>query len=330
MSFFSMRTELTGSLPKMPWDYTGTIVNRAYRDVRRQNLWSFLLAEGNWTSPAEINAGTVSTTQGQNTITFDPALATPALNAIATGGNVPSALTARQFRIGVGTIYNIWAWNPTTGVATLDRPYQEPTAAGQPYMVFQCYYPAPVKDFFQWISVRDMVNWNNLITTWQRGEVDRKDPQRTYYFIPTHVVPYQTDMNPVSPTYTWPMFELWGIPTYVLTYQLYFIRKGLDLVNPTDCLPPVIGEDVVMALSRKYGYEWAEANKSDSRATGSDFRFLIGDAMADYQRLFREYRRQDRALVDNFRTRLERHWTWPSDMGWYQSISGYASPGAPW
>ena len=49
MSFFTMATELTGIVPKMPWDYSMTIVNRATLDAYRQNLWSFLTFESNWT-----------------------------------------------------------------------------------------------------------------------------------------------------------------------------------------------------------------------------------------------------------------------------------------
>lgn len=330
MSFLTMTSELTGAVPKLPNDYAKTLVNRAWRDVRRQSLWSFLLFESNWTSPSLITGGTVSTTQGSPLVTFDPAVATPAINAIASGGNVPSPITARQFRIGVGTIYNIWAWNAGTGVATLDRPYQEPSAVGQSYMIFQCYYAAPMKDFWQWIRIRDMVNWNDLITTKQRTDIDMWDPQRTAYYIPTHVVPYIVDMNPDSPTYRYQLFEMWGVPQYVLTYQLYGLRKGADLVNQGDLLPPQIGEDCVMALSRKYAYEFAEANKETERSIGSDYRFLMGEANADYKKLFAEYRRQDRATVDNFRTKLERGWAYPNLYGWFSSIAGVASPGAPW
>jgi hypothetical protein len=329
MSFLTMWNEATGIVPKLPTNYAQTLVNRAWRDVRRQSLWSFLMFEANWTSPGIINAGTVSVVQGQTTVTFDPVYAAPALNAIATANNFPSAITARQFRVGVGTIYNIWAWSPSTGVATLDRPYQESTAAASPYMVYQCYYPAPMQDWWQWIDVRDMVNWNYLVTTAQRSEIDARDPQRTIFYIPTHVVPYQIDQNPASPTAGRQLFELWGQPQYQLTYQLYGMRKGVDLTG-SQSLPPQIGEDCVMALVRAYAYEWAEANKQDARAMGSDFRFLIGDAKADYSRLFREYRRQDRAAVDNFRTKLRREWSWPNLQGWYSSIAGYASAGAPW
>ncbi len=320
-----MATEATGIIPKMPYDYAKTLVNRAYRDVRRQSLWSFLLFEANWTSPNLVNAGTVAVTQGLNTVQFDG----PATAAITAIGFTPSPVTQRQFRIGVGTIYNIWDYDPGTGIATLDRAYQEVSAATASYVIYQCYYPAPMQDFWQWLAIKDMVNWIDLVTTKQRVDIDRLDPQRTVYFLPTHVVPYQVDQNPNSATFGWQLFELWGQPQYMLSYTLYGLRKGVDLVMPSDTVPPGF-EDVLMAMVRKYAYEWAEANRTDIRNQGSDFRFLIGDAQADYNRLFREYRRQDRALVDNFRTRLRKGDGFPNLYGWYSSIAGFASPGVPW
>ena len=73
MSFGSMSAEVVGSVPKMPVDYAYTCVSRAYKDVRRQNLWSFLLFDANWTTPSIVNAGTVTVTQGSKTVVFDAA-----------------------------------------------------------------------------------------------------------------------------------------------------------------------------------------------------------------------------------------------------------------
>src|SRR5208282_271815 len=111
----------------------------------------------------------------------------------------------------------------------------------------------------------------------------------------THVVPYQLDLNPASATYRYMLFELWGQPSFVLTYQLAGIRKGTGLlVNPSDTIPPQLGEDCVMSLARYYAYQWAEVS-NDRRAGGGL-----------YNRLLREYRLQDRSLADNFKTQLRR------------------------
>lgn len=385
-----MTTELTGMLPRIPYDYASTIINRALLETYRKNIWSFLFFEGNWTSPsAWITSGTVSVVQGRSTIQFDPLTATPAINAI---GLVPSPVTQRQFRVGVGTVYNIWAysapsgtvdtsgtavtwdsgddfsagvggaWNGLSyaisgvvytiasvssatalvlttsagaqsgatfqmgGIATLDRNYQEATAATSGYAILQCYYVSPVSDLKGWDAVVDMLNYNPLYLNKDRPWINQIDPQRTFYYIPTHVVPYQVDQNPNSSTYGYQMFEMWGWPTYQLTWQLYGYRKGTPLVNPDDEIPIQIGEDCVMAKARYYGYEWAEANRENAR-TGGNLLQLKRDAQIEHELLVRQYRRDDRNLVDAWYTKFRRSRSLPNREPSYNAIAGVASPG---
>lgn len=387
-----MATELTGIVPQMSIDYGFTCVNRALKDIYRQSLWSFNTFEGNWTSPNWIQNGAVNVTQGSNLIYFDPLIATPAINGI---GLFPSPVTKRQFRIGVGTIYNIWqyqnnsgtvdvsgttvtwvsgsnfasgqggAWQNLTieingvmytvsavtsnttltitqnagtqtavlyqlsGIATLDRPYQEPTATGSAYTIFQCYYASPVKDFRGWAGdsgVRDMVNYNDLYTNRTRSFIDQRDPQRTFYYIPTHVVYYQDDMNPLSATFGYPLFEIWGAPTYRITWQLWGYRNGQDLVNPADTIPSNIGEDLVMARARQYAYKFAESTWDGKRGK-PNYLALVNNDEAEYKRLRNDYRRQDRTLFDAFHVKFRRSRTFPNQDPTYNSISGVATPG---
>ena len=112
-----MMTELRGSVPKLPISFTKTLVNRAYRSIRLANLWSFNLFESSWITPPLINTGTVTTTQGSATITFDA----NAISALNSGTTLYSFITQRQFRIGVGGIYSIITYNSGTGVATLSH-----------------------------------------------------------------------------------------------------------------------------------------------------------------------------------------------------------------
>ena len=324
MAFLDMQREIHGSVPKIPIRLCKTLVNRAWRDLRRQNLWSFLLYDANWSSPAQINVGTVTTTQGATTVTVS-ATAAAAINVAPLGP--PTPITQRQFRIGLGTIYNIYAWDGAT-ILTLDRPMAEPSVVNASYLIYQLYYPAPVADHLLWLSVRDMVNFIDLFTDKTRAMIDQTDPQRSWYYFPTDVVPYAKDNNPLSATYGNMMYELWGSPLSQLTWQLYGVRRGSDLVLPTDTLPAIIGEDVVLALARKYAYEWAEANKGDSpRNSGPDFRFLIGEAKADYDRLFRQYRKDDRELADTW-FQVRRTSLFGKYFSYYNSVAGTAYPGA--
>jgi hypothetical protein len=327
VAFVDMFSELSGCVPKIPIDYCKTLVNRAYQDIGRKSLWSYQLFEANWTSPGVVNAGTVTTVQGSNQVTFN-ATAITAINAI---GLFPSSVTQRQFRVGISTIYNIWDWNSVSGVATLDRPFAEASAAATAYTILQCYYVSPVQDFKAWITIRDIQNFNDLELYKNREWLDAHDPQRMIVYLPTHAVYYQTNQNPASNTYRWAMWELWGQPQYQLTYQLYGIRRGAPLVQDSDTLPLCLGEDCVQALAKSYAYEWAEGNKGDiPRGSGSDYRFLMAKAEKDYGRLYKEYRKDDREAVDNWWS-FRRPKGWPGNAwGFYNSIAGVANAGVPW
>jgi hypothetical protein len=189
---------------------------------------------------------------------------------------------------------------------TFDRPLAEPGGTGLSYQIYQLYYTPPMLDFLTWISVRNMQMFLNLNLYHDRGWLDSRDPQRSFYLFPTHVIPYGIDQRGAgtanaSATLGYPMFELWGQPTNNFTYTCYGIRRGVDLVNPGDTLPIQIADDLVLAKARSYAYEWAEANKDMSpRSTGPDFRFLIGKTEDEYKKLLTKYRKQDKELVDSY------------------------------
>jgi hypothetical protein len=313
--------------------FSKTIINRAWEEVRQSNLWSFNLFDSGWFSPPMINAGTCSVAQGTPTVTFDPLIATPALVA---GSTNFSLITQRQFRggsiAGISQIYNIINWVPTTGVVTLDRPYMDQSVVNGAYSIYQVYYPAPMQDFLTWISVRNMAMFLDLILTASRAMVDAQDPQRSWYQFPTHVVPYGMDIRGAgtptpSATLDFPLFELWGQPVTPFSYTCYGIRKGVPLVNPGDKLPVQIPQELVMAKARYYAYEWAEANKDMSpRSSGPDYRFLMAQTDNVYQKLLKQYRRQDKEYVDLWFS-LRKIQAAPWLFGQYNTIAGVASYG---
>lgn len=335
-----MVSELRGVIPKIPFSYCKTLVNRAWAQVRNSNLWSFQLFEANWISPPLLNTGTVVATVGSPTITFNPAAITAILAAQL--AQPYSLITQRQFRIASGTIYNIIALDPafnTNGIATLDRIYADINipAAGAAYQIYQLYYPAQYADVLTYLTVRNQDMFMYLNTTTTRKAIDSWDPQRTWYQFPTHVVPLGLDLRGqgvtdqagrslASGTLGYPLYELWGQPVTGFTYQLYGVRRGTDLVNLTDTLPLQVGEDCVLARARDYAYEWAMANQSlTPRDEGPDYKFLRKEAMATYNDLLSRYRKQDKEYVDNwFSTRQS--WAWPSGYGFYNTLSGTAGP----
>jgi hypothetical protein len=324
VAFGDLQAELRGCVPKLSFSYSRTLVNRAWRSVRESHLWSFNLFQSSLVSPQLVTAGTVTTTQGTSTIQFD-ATALAALNA---SSSLVSLLTQRQFRPsatpGISGIYSLITFDTVLGVATLDRPMDDLGGTGIAYSVYQAYYAAPMSDFLRWVTVRNLAWADYLDLDMTRQMLDEGDPQRTWVAQPTAIVALGTDQRPGSATLGWPMFELWGQPISPYTYQCYGLRRGTDLVNQTDTLPPAIDEALVLAKARYYAYEWAEANKDMSpRSSGPDFRFLMGAADSEYKKLLIQYRRQDKELVDNY---YSIHHLRHESVPHYSTLSGTAGP----
>lgn len=326
MPYLQMYSELRGSVPKIPISLCRTLINRAYADIRRQNLWSFQVYESNWIAPALVNTGTTTAlVQGSNSVTFNAAAAA-AIIASITGFN---PINQRQFRVGVSTVCNIIAFDGVNTI-TLDRGYPDPVTNQQSqYQIYQVYYPAPYQDHLSFVAVRDMVSFADLVLDKDQAWLMEQDPQRTYYYFPTHVVPYLLGADPTNTsTYQFPMFELWGVPLSNRAYQLYGIRKGVDLVKNTDTLPPQITEEAVVQMAKYYAYEWAEARKGDMpRNQGPDFKFLMGEAKARYTDLYRKLRQQDREFLDNW-FRVRRSALSGKYYANYSSVTNTAYPGA--
>jgi hypothetical protein len=321
MALIDLMSELRGAVPKVPITYCKTLVNRAYKEIREANLWGFQLTDFAWVTPPPILAGTVTTTQGSPNLVFDATAQT----ALATASTLYSLLTVRQFRVLPGGVYNIISYDGA-GNMVLDRPFMDVGGAGQSYTVYQAYYTPPMIDFLTLLSVRNTSMFLDLDLTHTRAEIDAMDPQRSWYQFPTCVVPFEIDARSGSSTLGWQMYELWGQAITPFTYQCYGIRRGTDLVAPTDTLPQAIGDDLVLAKARNLAYEWAEANKDMSpRSSGPDFRFLMAKADDDYKKLLIKYRKQDKEFVNNWLTArglaLAGRW-----LGAYNTVVGVAAP----
>lgn len=320
-----MWSEIRGSVPKLSINFAQSLVNRAWRQVRESNLWSFNLFESSWITPPLINAGTVTAVQGSNTLTFDPTIANPAILA-AQAAQPYSPITIRQFRVGIGGIYNIITYNFGTGVATLDRIFADPGGTNISYQIYQVYYTAPYADHRAWLSVRNPQMFIDLDLIRTRAQIDSMDPQRSWYQFPTCVVPFGRDERPGSATLGYPLFELWGQPVAPFTYQCYGVRNGLPFTLPTDTVPQPLDEELILCKARAYAYEWAEANKDMSpRSSGPDFRFLIGAVEKEFRDMKVTYRRQDRELVLNWFINRRNDFG-GKNIGYYNTLAGFAGP----
>jgi len=60
MNYLEMRSEMAQAIPGMSRIYAGTLINRAWREVRDSTLWSFQLQQGGFATPALTNVGSVT------------------------------------------------------------------------------------------------------------------------------------------------------------------------------------------------------------------------------------------------------------------------------
>lgn len=255
-----LSSELIGWFPKLSPLLATKLVNRGWRDIRKARRWSFLRGEANLTIPSGIADGLATTTQYSLTVNLD-ATATAAIQA---AGNIPP-ITERQFRVTGNQIYNITAFTVTGSVSTLtlDRIYQEGTAAGQDYQIYKCYVQAPSPDFIRWISFVDPVNdyrMRRREMSWTKEMVDRRDPYRGAFDNPIVLAAYKYGTYLYGATnYNVPVFELWPHPLEQLGYLTLYQREGMDLA-PADVIPAIVPDELVLSRSKFYAMQWAELN----------------------------------------------------------------------
>ncbi len=283
MSWATMSSELALQVP-VPYLFAKILVNRAWFNVQRQHIWSFLWGIAPIPTPSPITSGTVTVTPGSPTVIGD-ATASAAWAAVG----LVNPLTTQQFRVGQGTIYNIKSYAVVGGFGTLTltQPYVDPTSgAGTGYQVFQCYYNAPVADFLWWESVTDPISGYQLRTCLTREEVDAQDPQRFQAGWPTGIIPYAVNTQ-AGQFNGYPVMEIWPAPLNNYTYVGSYFRRGTLFVNPTDTVNPMLGEDIVIEQAKMYSYEWCLVNVD--KVPKADYRFAYGASSKRFKELLDQY-----------------------------------------
>jgi hypothetical protein len=328
MSFATMSAEVRGWIAKMNLPLSETLVNRALKKVYDESTWGFQLQTGGFTTAELVTAGTITATLFSTTVVGD-------LIASAAWADIPSgfSLTTFQIRLPDFNLYNVIGVQvdtPSAGLTTLtlDRPWMEPGGVGLTYQLYQAYYPAPVADFKRWLTVRDFTNAIYLdFWSWKQQDLATIDPQRTVFQNPDHVVPFQNDTRPGSPTLGYMLFELYPQPLIQLPYATYYARQGPLLVQPTDIPPWPISEETVLHRAKQLSYEWAEANQGRyPELQKADWRFLMQAANKEYLDRVKDDRKKDRDICDNFMRILMR--ANPSiGAPYYSAITGQASVG---
>jgi hypothetical protein len=259
MAFLDYTQELVGVIPQLSSLYAGTLVNRAYKEIRDKRLWTWLRDEAELIAPSPVASGYAAVTQFGTTVTFD-STAGPLVTAANAAGNPP--LLSRQFRLSEGPMYNITAYAAGPPVTiTLDRPYGEQTTSGSSFAIYRCYFTPPNNDFLKFWSLLN-ANEGYTITGERLGltrqELDRRDPMRQSQGDARYIASYKAQDGGSTPgAFIW---ELWEHPTNPATYIVNYQRRGVDMVLPTDDIPSTLMSSVLMPNALSKACMWAAAN----------------------------------------------------------------------
>jgi len=317
MSLNQMAQRMSLEVPGIATAYARTLLNEALGQIEDSRMWSFQLADSGWLTPGILFASGAGSLSSAGSVTFTPysdqvigdAAASAAWAAYV--GTPP--LTVFQIRNAPYAVYSIVGYddavNAPFGTFTLDRPWMEPGGANQPYMIYQCYFPAPTQDFKRFFDIFDTTNGFPLdYWTLTQKDLSIIDPQRLVFDQPTNVVPYQTDQRANSSTLGYMLYELWPHPTSIRPYPLHFLRRGPQLVKPADTVPSPLTEEVVIWQAKENAYLWKEAQKGEdiARGSGADYRFLAQAAVANYKRALKPLMDRDRDQCELYFARLRR------------------------
>lgn len=324
MSYSSMSKSISqGEVPGVSLAFTKTKLNEALVDVYNCFDWTFQTAYSGWYVPALIATGTVTVTAYSDQVIADAA-ATAAWAAI-TGRPF---LTERQFRNPSWALYSIIEYlagddpdNPNTPFATLtlDRPWLEvTTGAGQPYQIYQAYYPVPVADFTKFIEIRDTTNSAPVsFTELSQDDLSAIDPKRLMFgpTVPEYAVPYGFDQRPGSATFGFAMYELWPHVLALYPYSFSYKRSGPLMTAQADTPPFPITEKLVKSRALELLYLWKEAQKGSDveRGAGANWIMLAQASAAEYKEELRLVKRKDANLNRDLMTRPRNPGSYTSD-----------------
>jgi hypothetical protein len=172
---------------------------------------------------------------------------------------------------------------------------------GQPYMIYQAYFVAPVKDFEKFLEVRDTTNVTNLdFWSYSQADLALRDPQRTEYDDPDYVVPYGFDNRAGSSTPGWQMFELWPQQLSMCPYPFSYKRRGpepnFSTGNDISNYPPYpITEEMVSWRAKEtlYYYKEAQKEKEAVRGSGANWILLAQSARKEYDACLEKVQARD-------------------------------------
>lgn len=284
-----MAAELVGTVPRMSPLHAQQVLQRAWRRVQDERLWSFqyvsdaqLYVPNAIPNPSQplISGGSVAVEFGSKEVVPD-GIAAEAFDSIALANPPlasPTLGIGRQLRIGTtnglstptGPNYSITAWDGA--VLTIDRPYGEADAARCSYQVLKTYYaPPPPPPYLNFMPDLEFVKYDVFTNRnsgyaifgpnlyWSQAQLNAIDPQRGGQGDAYIVANY--GRNALGQ----PVVELYPNPVRFTTYGCSYYTRWAQL-SPQNDLPRVGYEleDLVMFEAKCLAADWALANVSTS------------------------------------------------------------------
>jgi hypothetical protein len=243
------------------------------------------------------SAATISVTvNADGTVTIPPTVLTAGSGYTGPSINFSQGGTPATFSI---TLF---------ATLTIDRPWMEPQQINANYMIYQCYFAAP-PGFKKWLDLRDTTN-NNAMDWWRKTQADlaEEDAERQIFDQPLYVVPYKQDTRMGSSTIGQMLYELWPHPISCLPYSFSCMANWPALVNPSDTVPYPLTDEIVKLRATEMLSLWKEMQKGDEmeRGSGTDWKFAMQAARAEYDNRLKKIRLRDRDLVELFFTKMRR------------------------
>lgn len=303
--------ELIGGFPGLDILVARNLVNKAWRDICEEGLWSWLTADGPLAVPNAVTAGLATVTNGSPLVLGD---ATAAAAWVPLALAIPPLASAvlgqgRQFRIGTGSpTYNIISFDGVNTL-TLDRDYAESTLTAN-YQIYRCYYAPPSSDFLRYMSITNIAFAYAIVgkfLTFNQEQLNRMDPQRgatgDAYILSSYKA--AADGSPVH--------ELWPAPVNGNPYVAVYQRRGLDLtpanVTPAVDLPVTVSKSLLSARAEYRAALWAVKNVNRYRdLAGVNWLAVRKAAKYEYDSEIIKARRQDFEIFKN---------TWIAPKGGY-------------
>lgn len=208
MTYGELRFRLTKLAPGVDPDLIEGWIDDRYMEILDRLSWTRLRVESVLQTVAPYATGTVSMTNGLNTV------------ALA-GGAWSSAMTGRAFRVdGQQEYYEFTRTGALAG--TLDRVYEGETAAGLAYRIFQNIYPLPAA-----LRILEEIRSFTLgpLDKFSKAQLNASVPSRPAYGVPRVWTPYMDDSSDPPQ----PQVELYPIPDAAIGLPFSYIADKAAL-----------------------------------------------------------------------------------------------------